>query len=117
VPIDEKDLLQAKATIIAGILILVTISSIGETFPALEASTETKGIAENPFAYNVLARIFIIAALVPFVMSIVTLIRMKDNDKKERKLQIVKKSTMIGALYIVGVVVFLLLVLPYSEPF
>jgi hypothetical protein len=80
------------------------------TLTAMEASTETKGIGRNPFAYNLLARIFIIEVLVPFVMSIV--IRMKDNDEKERELQIVKKSTKIGVLYIVGVVVFLLLVLP-----
>jgi hypothetical protein len=38
--------------------------------------------------------------------------RMKDNDEKERELQILKKSTKIWVLYIVGVVVFLLLVLP-----
>jgi hypothetical protein len=82
------------------------------TLTAMEASTETKGIWRNPFAYNLLARIFIIEVLVPFVMSIVILMRMKDNDEKERELQIVKKSTKIGVLYIVGVVVFLLLVLP-----
>jgi hypothetical protein len=82
------------------------------TLTAMEASTETKGIGRNPFAYNLLARIFIIEVIVPFVMSIVILMRMKDNDEKERELQIVKKSTKIGVLYIVGVVVFLLLVLP-----
>jgi hypothetical protein len=79
----------------------------------MEASTETKGIGRNPFAYYLLARIiFIIEVLASFVISIVILMHTKDNDEKERELQIVKKSTKIGVLYIVGVVVFLLLVLP-----
>jgi hypothetical protein len=69
----------------------------------MEASTETKGIVRNSFAHNLLARIFIIEVLVPFVISIVILMRMKDNDEKERELQIVNKSTKIGVLYIVGV--------------
>ena len=64
---EEKDLLQANATIIAGVLILVTISSVGERFPALQNSTEAKGIAGDlskypltTFASNFVARMFII---------------------------------------------------------
>jgi hypothetical protein len=112
VPIGENELLQANATIIAGVLILLTISSIAETSPALKNSTETKGIAED-FRINLFARILIILTIAPFAASIVILMLMKDNDKEKIGLKPAKLCTIIGVLYITGTVLYLLAVRPF----
>lgn len=92
--LDEKELLQANATIIAGILILLTIGS---------------NLIATELNLSIATKIFLAVAILPFIVAGVIVLspRFRDEGKKVKYAQIM---TMAGLVYLgVAVLYFVLL--------
>lgn len=91
---DKKELLQANATIIAGILILFTIGS---------------NLISTQLNLSIATKIFLAAAILPFIIAGVIILTpsIKTEEKKAKSAQIM---TMAGLVYLgVAVLYFVLL--------
>jgi heme O synthase-like polyprenyltransferase len=92
VPIDDKDLLQTNATVIAGILILFTfVSFLKEDTP------------ESFYKY------YVLVTIAAFASSSIQLILHTDSEKKtyQRYVKSAKYMTIIGFLMLLLTFVFL----------
>lgn len=93
IELDEKDLLQANATVIAGVLILLSL--LGSVVDVLQ----------------LYSRILTGVAIVPFIISSVALL-IREKDKKpvspERRFVFARKITVAGFLYLMVAVIALL---------
>jgi hypothetical protein len=92
--IEDKDLLQANATIIAGVLIFLTISIAIPSSPDLV----TKWYL----------RLSIAAGSIPFVMSLTFLLM--DFNAKEYGMKKARFLTRIGSYYLTGVIFLFIIV-------
>jgi hypothetical protein len=96
--LDDKDLIQVDATAVAGVLILLTLTTITSDF------TEIK------IAYTTLIGSFIVAAIVPFSLSVFFIILGNFYILKPPKdyLRRAAFATLLGFIYLVIVVVIVI---------
>ncbi|MFY3742159.1 MAG: NADH:ubiquinone oxidoreductase subunit 6 (subunit J) [Candidatus Nitrosomirales archaeon] len=91
--LNDKDLLQANATIIAGVLILLTIASVIIT-------------SDDGFLAS-LRKIFLAGGIIPFILSaIIILSPMIANE--EKRLHNAKFAMIGGLVYLGGSIIYFL---------
>jgi formate-dependent nitrite reductase membrane component NrfD len=96
--VDSNTLLQTDATVIAGVLVLLTIYSL-----ELPRSNEARGIRKS-------LAMFIVAAMLPFCTSAILAINSEGANHPERVLQYATFSATVGFGYIITVVVLILII-------
>jgi hypothetical protein len=69
--LDDNDLIQANATIISGVLILLTLTSLSGTF-----------VTDSSSSLPLLDRLMIAAAIIPFIASTLLLLNLRLNEAK-----------------------------------
>jgi|GEM_PF-1906928 len=115
--IQDNDLLQFNATIIAGIVILLTIASITQEslLHLISTLTQTQATSAQDISATstLVARIVISLALVPFILSslLILSIHLKESIAETEKTKIRKRSigfTMLGLIYLAAIVSVLL---------
>jgi hypothetical protein len=91
-PIDDNGILQTDATIIAGVLILLTIATVG---------------LETRLFSNLFTLMFTIVAIFPFAVSAMFIIDTKHNGKEKavKNSQKARNLTVSGFTYLLGAVI------------
>jgi hypothetical protein len=89
--IEDRDLLQANATIIAGVLIFLTIMTTTQFSNASEELSHNDKIAN---------RIIIGLGMFPFILSCWYLLLKSSSEKKGRHFIIAKYITIFGLTYL-----------------
>jgi type IV secretory pathway VirB4 component len=69
--LDDNDLIQANATIISGVLILLTLTSLSGTF-----------VTDSSSSLPLLDRLMIASAIIPFIASTILLLNLRLNEAK-----------------------------------
>jgi hypothetical protein len=83
----DNDLIQANATIISGVLILLTLTSLSGTF-----------VTDSSSSLPLLDRLMIASAIIPFIVSIILLLNLRLNEAKRS--DYARKLTIWGLIYI-----------------
>jgi len=92
--LDEKDLIQVDAKIVAGILILLTLTSIIINIPKIDE------------AYILLKNIFIAAAIIPFCVSASHILKGNFHPRPPKGyLRVAGQLTSVGFAYLIVVVI------------
>lgn len=95
-PLDEKDIIQLDSTIIVGLLILLTLTSI------VSENSATK------LFYTIGFGGFVLGAILPFSLSVVFVIKGTFlNQPRKKYMAKAVLSTLLGFYYLMGVVVFI----------
>jgi ABC-type multidrug transport system fused ATPase/permease subunit len=95
-PVDDNSILQTDATVIAGVLILLTLTSVGGGLTTIVSDFFTLA--------------FTAVAIVPFAASAMSIIQAKLTDGKENMDKNSRKARQLTAaefLYLIGVVIIL----------
>ena len=95
--ITARDLLQANATIIAGVLILLTIAA--------------SAVASSDIPFTLTDVIIVSAGTIPFVVSCIFLL--EEYSKKEHGFRLAKRITYFGMIFLVGVIAYFLGLIQY----
>jgi hypothetical protein len=103
--LEDKDLIQVDATVIAGILILLTLSSVAAEDPEFRLS------------YNIAVAAFFLASILPFSISAVYILKgsFSIGNPPANYLTKAGKFTLAGFIYILVVVAFIVVVSAFSS--
>jgi hypothetical protein len=69
--LDDNDLIQSNATIISGVLILLTLTSLSGTF-----------VTDSSSSLPLLDKLMIASAIIPFIASTLLLLNLRLNEAK-----------------------------------
>jgi amino acid transporter len=86
---DDNDLIQANATIISGVLILLSLASLSRTS-----------------SLSLLDRTMIASAIIPFIASTILLLNLRLNEAK--RTDYARKLAIWGLIYLAATVLLLL---------
>jgi hypothetical protein len=92
---DDNDLIQANATIISGVLILLTLTSFSGNF-----------VTDSSSSFPLLDKSMIASAIIPFIVSTVLLLNLRLNEAKRN--DYARKLTTWGLIYLAASVLLLL---------
>jgi len=92
---DDNDLIQANATIISGVLILLTLTSFSGNF-----------VTDSSSALPLLDKSMIASAIIPFIASTVLLLNLRLKEAKRN--DYARKLTTWGLIYLAASVLLLL---------
>jgi hypothetical protein len=74
----DNDLIQANATIISGVLILLTLTSLSGTF-----------VTDSSSSLPLLDKLMIASAIIPFIVSTILLLNLRLNEAKRRLKEVI----------------------------
>jgi uncharacterized membrane protein YkvI len=74
----DNDLIQANATIISGVLILLTLTSLSGTF-----------VTDSSSSLPLLDKLMIASAIIPFIVSAILLLNLRLNEAKRRLKEVI----------------------------
>jgi hypothetical protein len=92
---DDNDLIQANATIISGVLILLTLTSFSGNF-----------VTDSSSSLPLLDKSMIASAIIPFIVSTVLLLNLRLNEAKRN--DYARKLKTWGLIYLATSVLLLL---------
>ena len=92
---DDNDLIQANATVISGVLILLTLTSFLGNF-----------VTDSSSSLPLLDKSMIASAIIPFIVSTILLLNLRLNEAKRN--DYARKLTICGLIYLAASVLLLL---------